>query len=108
MIETYKSKVPFPIEVSKVSSETVQILTEQNYFEDQFDYPGNAMTFFYEKFGTSLVQKFIDGNELIWEESEFEILIVKISVEQIVNELELNEVVNIFEDEHGEKIIVLK
>lgn len=108
MIETYKSKVPYPIEVSEVSSETVQILIEENYFDEQFDYPEQAKTLFFDKFATSLIVKFIDGTDLMWEENEFEVLVIKTSVEQIVNELELKNLVNVFEDERGEKIVVLK
>lgn len=108
MIETYKSQVPYPIEVSEVSSETVQFLIEENYFEEQFDYPEQAQTLFFDKFAASLIIKFIDGTELMWEENEFEILVIKTSVEQIVNELEIKNLVNVFEDERGEKIVVLK
>lgn len=108
MIETYKSMVPYPIEVSEVSSETVRVLTDENYFEEQFDYPEQAKTLFFDKFASSLIIKFIDGTELIWEENEFEILVIKTSVEQIVNELEIKNLVNVFEDERGEKIVVLK
>ena len=108
MVETYKSKVPYPLEVSEVSSEAVQILEDENYFSEQFDYPEQAQTLFYEKFATSLIQKFVDGSEIIWTENEFEKLVILASVEQSVNELEIMNLVDVFEDGSGEKIIVLK
>lgn len=108
MIDTYKSKIPFPNEVSQVSSHTVKVLEEEEYFTDNFDYPENAMTLFYEKFAASLILKFINGVELMWCDDEFQVLIVKISIEQIVNELEFKEVVNVFEDQDGEKVVVLR
>lgn len=108
MIETYKSKVPFPIEVSEVSSETVRILNEEKYFEEQFEYPEQAKTLYYERLASSLIIKFIDGCELIWCDQEFQDLIVKSYIEQLVNEMEFNKIVNVFEDESGEKIVVLR
>lgn len=108
MVETYKSKVPYPLEVSEVSSEAVQCLEEENYFSEQFDFPEQARTLFYEKFASSLIGKFIDGSELIWIQNEFEKLVIQASVEQSVNELEIMNVVDVFEDDCGEKIIVLK
>lgn len=108
MVETYMSVVPYPLEVSEVSSETVKILEEENYFSDQFDYPEQARTLFFDKFAGSLIQKFIDGDELIWHENEFEKLVIQASVEQSVNELEIMNLVDVFEDDFGEKIVVLK
>jgi hypothetical protein len=108
MVETYKSKVPYPLEVSEVSSDAVRILDDENYFSEQFDFPEQAQTLFYEKFASSLIQKFVDGSEIIWTESEFEKLVILASVEQSVNELEIMNLVDVFEDGSGEKIIVLK
>jgi len=108
MIETYKSKVPFPTEVSAVSSEAVELLIEENYFSEQFDSPEEAQTLFYEKFGSSLVIKFIDGVELMWSEDEFAKIVIQASVEQSVNELEQKKFVDVFVDDDGEKIVVLK
>jgi hypothetical protein len=108
MIETYKSKVPFPLEVSAVSSEAVELLEDENYFSEQFDNPEEAKTLFYEKFGSSLIGKFIDGIELMWNETEFEKIVIQASVEQSVNELEEKQYVDVFEDDEGEKIVVLK
>lgn len=108
MVNTFKSKVPFPFEIMEVSSETVCILEEQNYFDEQFDNPDQARTLFYESIAHSLVKKFIDGDELIWGQQEFEIMLAKLCVEQALNELESNNVIDIFENEDGEKIVVLK
>jgi len=102
------SVVPYPLEVSEVSSETVKILEEENYFSEQFDFPEQARTLFFDKFAGSLIQKFIDGDELIWQESEFEKLVIQVSVEQSVYELEIMNLVDVFEDDFGEKIVVLK
>lgn len=108
MIETYESKIPYPYEVSEVSSETVQLLDEENYFNDKFDYPDKAKTLFYEMFAASLIVKFIEGIELTWQENEFEAIMVHASVEQSVFELEIMKVVDVFDDDNGDKIIVLK
>ena len=108
MVETYKSKVPYPLEVSEVSSDAVRILDDENYFSEQFDFPEQAPTLFYEKFASSLIQKFVDGSEIIWTENEFEKLVILASVEQSVNELETMNLVDVFEDGSGEKIVVLK
>lgn len=108
MIETYESKIPYPYEVSEVSSETVQILDEENYFNDKFDYPDKAKTLFYEKFAASLIVKFIEGIELTWAEKEFEAIMVHASVEQSVIELEIMKLVDVFDDDNGDKIIVLR
>lgn len=108
MLKTYKSKIPYPSEVSEVSSEVVCTLEEENYFTDQFDYPEEAKTLFYDRIAGSLIQKFIDGIELMWDDEEFCKLIIKTSVEQSVIELERRNIVDVFEDEKGEKLVVLK
>lgn len=108
MIQTYESKIPYPHEVSEVSSETVQMLDDENYFDDKFDYPEKAKKLFYEKFASSLIGKFIDGTELTWQEREFETIMVHASVEQSVLELEIMKVVDVFDDDNGDQIIVLK
>lgn len=108
MAETYKSTVPYPFEVSEISSEAIGILEGENYFNDQFDYPEQAKTLFYDKLASSLIVKFIDGVELMWEENEFEKLLIQASVEHAVNELESKKLVDVFEDDFGEKIVVLR
>lgn len=108
MIKTYESKIPYPHEVSEVSSETVQLLDDENYFNDKFDYPDKAKTLFYEMFASSLIKKFISGIELTWQEREFELIMVHASVEQSVIELEIMKVVDVFDDENGDKIIVMR
>lgn len=108
MAETYKSTVPYPFEVSEISSEAVEILENENFFNDQFDYPEQAKTLFYDKLASSLIVKFIDGVELMWEENEFEKLLIQASVEHAVNELESKKLVDVFEDDFGEKIVVLR
>jgi hypothetical protein len=108
MLKTYKSKIPYPSEVSEVSCEVVTTLEEENYFTEQFEDPEEAKTIFYDKFAGSLIKKFIDGHELMWSDEEFGKLIMQASVEQAVNELEKKDLVDVFEDELGEKIVVLK
>lgn len=108
MVKTFKSKVPFPFEIMEVSSQAVSILEEECFFDEQFDKPDEAKTLFYEHFANSLIKKFIDGHDLIWEQIEFETMISKVSIEQAVNELESQNLVDIFTNEDGEKIIVLK
>jgi hypothetical protein len=108
MVKTYESTVPYPLVVSEVSSEVVEILEEENYFSEQFDYPEQAKTLFFDRIASSLIPKFIDGGELIWGKDEFTKLIMQVSVEQSVNELESKNLVDVFEDESGEKIVVLK
>lgn len=108
MVKTFKSKVPFPFEIMEVSSQAVCILDEESFFEEQFDNPDEAKTLFYEHFANSLIKKFIDGDDLIWEQLEFDNMVSKVSIEQAVNELESQNLVNIFIGEDGEKIVVLK
>ena len=108
MIKTYESRNTYPHEVSEVSSETVQLLDEENYFEDKFDYPDKAKTLFYEMFAASLIKKFIEGIELTWHENEFESIMIHASVEQSVIELEIMKVVDVFDIDNGDKIVVLR
>ena len=105
MLKTYRSKIPYPSEVSEVSTEVVTTLDEENYFTEQFDQPEEAKTLFYDKFANSLIKKFIDGDELMWDDEEFGKLIIQASVEQAVNELEEKDLVVVFEDDNGEKNI---
>lgn len=108
MTEKYNSKIPFPLEVCEVSSETIQILESENFFVEQFEFPEEAKTLFYERFGESLIKKFIDGDELIWSENEIGELINKACVEQAVDELEKKGIIDVFDHDDGEKIVVLK
>lgn len=108
MTEKYNSKIPFPLEVCEVSSETIQILESENFFIEQFEFPEEAKTLFYERFGESLIKKFIAGDELIWNENEISELINMASVEQAVEELERKGILDVFVHDDGEKVVVLK
>lgn len=108
MVNTFNSTVPYPYEVTEVSSEAVHMLDQENYFIDQFDYPEDARTLFFDKFAVSLISKFIDGIELMWNDSEFTKLVIQASVEQSVNELESMNMVDVYDDGTGEKIVVLR
>jgi len=108
MCETFHSKMTLPIEVSEVASEAVIILEDQNYFNDTFHFPEKAKLFFYESLGKSLIKKFINGAEIMWSDNEFFKLIVVVGIEHTVNEMEEMKIVDIFEEDCGERIIVLK
>lgn len=108
MLDAINSTITFPQEVRDVAQQAVNILEEQSYFDDNFDDLENARVLFFEKLGLSLIPKFIEGYELIWDENEFEIIIVKATVEHAINELERNNLVDVFEDGDGEKFVVLK
>ena len=69
MLKTYRSKIPYPSEVSEVSTEVVTTLDEENYFTEQFDQPEEAKTLFYEagkrKPGNKNHMYYLPSNDLV-------------------------------------------
>jgi len=93
-----KTRTTFPKEVGRVSSEAVIRLEEQGFFTSQFNNCNDAKELFYHRFSESLLPKFISGDDIEWEEDEFERVFSLASVEHAVNELECEGRVHRFGD----------
>lgn len=98
MANIFKSKTTFPKEVSRKSSEKVTLLEEQGFFTSQFDNQDEAKRLFYDRFSESLLSKFINGDDIEWEDEEFDRALAIASVEHAVSELEQEGRVHRFDD----------
>lgn len=98
MTITIKSRTTFPCEVSRVSNEAVLLLEEQGFFTSQFNQTEEAKTLFYNRFSESLLSKFIDGDDIEWEEEEYQRIFSRVCVEHAVFELECEGEIHRFDD----------
>ncbi len=106
MNSTYQSTTIFPETVRQVAFDTVDTLTDFNYFEDRFNDPQEAKKSFFEGFGHSLISKFLKGDDLIWCELEFKRLMEDIGFHYYIEEMASMNLINVFDCEDGDKIIV--
>lgn len=83
-----KTRTTFPKEVGRVSFDAVIRLEEEGYFATQFSNVNEAKQLFYHMFSESLLSKFISGEDIEWEEDEFDKVLALASVEHAVSELE--------------------
>jgi hypothetical protein len=83
-----KAMTTFPKEVGRVSFVAVTRLEEQGYFHHNFENTNDAKELFHYRFSESLLPKFISGEDIEWEEDEFERVFSLASVEHAVHELE--------------------
>ena len=93
-----KTRTTFPKEVGRVSFGAVIRLEEEGYFASQFENINEAKQLFYNRFSESLLSKFISGDDIEWDEEEFDRVLALASVEQAVSELESDGLVHRFDD----------
>jgi hypothetical protein len=98
MTELIKKRTTFPSEVSRVSSKAVFALERQGFFTSEFNQAEEAKSLFYDRFSESLLSKFINGEDIEWENDEYERVFSVASVEQAVYELECEGKVHRFDD----------
>lgn len=98
MTRNTPTQTTFPKQVGRVSFDAVLRLEEEGYFASQFENTNEAKQLFYNRFSESLLPKFISGEDIEWEEEEFDRVLALASVEQAVSELESDGLVHRFED----------
>lgn len=98
MTDVLEAKTTFPSEVSKVSSRAVERLDEREFFASQFRFIEQARDLFHYRFSQSLLPKFISGDDIQWNQDEFESVFSSVCVEQALAELESEGEIYMFDD----------
>lgn len=81
-----------------MSTEAVQDLDDQGFFASEFNQTEEAKTLFYNRFSESLLSKFINGDDIEWEEGEYDQIFSLACVEHAVFELECEGELHRFDD----------
>ena len=107
----FQERMNFPQPVEDVIDTVVQELTNLGFFSDPNipeGYTSNCEIHLRNYTGEVLMKSFLNGEELLFNESEFEEMLQKSIIASCLDSLLDQNLIDTIEDEHGENVFWLK
>ena len=110
LFEQLEREFAYPQPITFVVLETLKELIAVDYFLEYFQNDQKAVRFFYDKLCSSLIQKFLNNEELMWCDQSFSKIMNEAGVDysvQILEELNLIYVFDCNEENKKDKVLVM-
>lgn len=97
LFKELKQETIYPLEITDITLETLKELNDVCYFKDYFSNDKKAVRIFFDRLCSSLIPKFLSGEELFWCEQGFEKIMNEAGVDYSIEKLEELNLIYVFD-----------